>query len=208
MSERIPFPNVQSLANTPDLLRKQMLHWRSSQSESDLAQRFARILDHIISWSIYQRANHILAYFGKISSGEFTTVPLLNHILKSRKNLYLPKCAVGRIALEIFHITDLFLDLAPGQFGLMEPRISNDRQVQLKQIDLIFVPGIVFDQRGFRYGYGRGYYDRLLQEKKPSYLKTVAFCDSRQIMPFNLQINEWDIPVDFLISEKGIMSTH
>ena len=52
--------------------------------------------------------------------------------------------------------------LQKSSFGLMEP--TSEEAVEKAEIDLIHVPGVVFNSQGFRIGYGGGYYDRYLAD--------------------------------------------
>ena len=52
--------------------------------------------------------------------------------------------------------------LQKSSFGLMEP--ISEEAVDKTEIDLIHVPGVVFNSQGFRIGYGGGYYDRYLAD--------------------------------------------
>jgi len=65
-------------------------------------------------------------------------------------------------------------ELVPGSFGLREPR-PDASQVALADIDVALVPGLAFDAQGYRIGYGKGYYDRLLASA-PETLLTIGLC--------------------------------
>lgn len=69
-----------------------------------------------------------------------------------------------------------FHELAPerlvaGRFGLLEPRADWRNQVGLVEIDAFVVPGLAFDRRGGRLGFGRGHYDATLAAASPSALR-------------------------------------
>jgi 5-formyltetrahydrofolate cyclo-ligase len=64
--------------------------------------------------------------------------------------------------LWLSEINDLDRDLAPGTFGIPEPIRAARRPVASRAVDLVFVPGLAFDRRGHRLGYGHGYFDRFL----------------------------------------------
>ncbi len=73
-------------------------------------------------------------------------------------------------------------------------------------IDLVVVPGVVFDERRARYGRGGGYYDRFL-EKIPKKAMVVAIAYDFQVLspPWRLKLNEFDIKMDMIITEKRII---
>ncbi len=84
--------------------------------------------------------------------------------------------------------------LVKNKFGIPEP--TNSEEASIENLDLIFVPLLLCDKEGFRIGYGGGYYDRLLSETKA--LKVgLSLSPPADII---LQREEWDIPLDYLIT--------
>ena len=150
----------------------------------------------------YSQAQHILAYYGKTSSGEFDTVSLLNQILVDKKQLYLPKCASDGVHLDLYEIQDVVFDVKIGAYDIMEPLENLRTQTSLAVIDLIIVPGSVFDLWGNRYGYGAGFYDSLLANYQNI---KVAFAHDFAVMQFQLKTHSRDIPMDIILTESRIL---
>lgn len=73
-------------------------------------------------------------------------------------------------------------------------------------VDLIIVPGLVFDERCARYGRGGGYYDRFL-EKIPKKACIMGIAYDFQVLPYKwkLKLNEYDVKMDMIITEKRII---
>ncbi|RLF88523.1 5-formyltetrahydrofolate cyclo-ligase, partial [Thermococci archaeon] len=89
-----------------------------------------------------------------------------------------------------------FSELRPGKFNIMEPREAIDEEVNL---DLIVVPGVAFDESGYRLGFGKGYYDRFLRSFRETTKLGLAY--EFQVLE-EVPRDEGDIPVDFIITEK------
>jgi len=70
-------------------------------------------------------------------------------------------------------------------------------------IDLVIVPGVVFDVNMARYGKGLGYYDRFLS--KLSGVKVIALAYDFQVSKKELKLDDWDIKMDYIITEKRII---
>ena len=70
-------------------------------------------------------------------------------------------------------------------------------------IDLVIVPGVVFDVKMARYGRGLGYYDRFLS--KLSGVKVIALAYDFQVSKRELKLDDWDIKMDYIITEKRII---
>ncbi len=93
--------------------------------------------------------------------------------------------------------------LAKSRFGIPEPDPQRCPPADLSQIALVIVPGVVFDRRGGRIGFGAGYYDRFLP-KVPDARK-VGLCYEAQIAE-EVPCDERDIRMDALLTEKGLFN--
>ena len=92
--------------------------------------------------------------------------------------------------------------LQKGNFGIQEPEIIGnnfyDQKNKKVNLDLIFVPGLCFDKKGYRVGFGKGYYDRFLK-LNPEAIK-IGTCPSECIIDEFL-VDDWDVKVDLMITE-------
>ena len=164
-------------------LRKIILDKRKQQEPQYLVEKFASIVQTLYSTLEFKNAKKILAYVGKTASGEFNTTLLLENIINNEKtSLFLPRCkANNEIGLDLYEINNLQTDLEKGAFNLMEPKIQL-KSVKIDEIDLIIVPGLVFDKYGMRLGYGAGYYDSLLKNCPPS-AHIIGLCLDFALLP-------------------------
>ena len=95
--------------------------------------------------------------------------------------------------------------LKEGAFGVQEP-ILTDRTEWLDP-DIVIVPLIAFDRRGHRLGYGAGHYDATLSElKKKKEILSVGIAFSEQIVLFPLPAEEYDVPLDLVITPEKVYS--
>lgn len=95
-----------------------------------------------------------------------------------------------------------FNDLEPGPLGILQPIKTLD--VDYDIFDLIIVPGLAFDYRGYRIGYGKGYYDKFLSKVKRGLKVGLIFEDLLfKVLP--IEIETHDQKVDFIITEKRII---
>ncbi|XQY90705.1 5-formyltetrahydrofolate cyclo-ligase [Metabacillus sp. HB246100] len=93
---------------------------------------------------------------------EIETIPIIQKAWSEQKKVLVPKCYPKTNEMEFREITSLH-QLEQVYFGLSEPKVQVTNLVLPNQIDLIIVPGVCFDQKGYRIGYGGGYYDRYLE---------------------------------------------
>ncbi|HVN70819.1 MAG TPA: 5-formyltetrahydrofolate cyclo-ligase, partial [Desulfomonilia bacterium] len=90
-------------------------------------------------------------------------------------------------------------DFIEGAYGIPEPVSRSNREIS--EINVIFVPGVAFDRYGHRLGYGKGYYDRLV-DKYPD-ITFIGVCLDEFCIE-RLPADPWDAQVDFVITQAGI----
>ena len=129
-------------------------------------------------------------------NSEVSTHQMIKEALKT-KTAVIPKVVHHEIEPSV--ILD-FDNLVPGKFGILEP--IETMKIAYKNIDLVLVPGIVFDKEGHRIGYGFGYYDKFLK-KVPKAIKIGLAFDFQIIDKIPTEIH--DVLVDMIVSEKRVI---
>ncbi|HUO57573.1 MAG TPA: 5-formyltetrahydrofolate cyclo-ligase [bacterium] len=152
-------------------------------------------------WSIlrglkeYKKASGIGAFAS--TPNEINTLQVLEGTLKAGKKLFLPRVTAAKTHFEYFPIQDL-KNLKPGAYGILEP--AEGQPAPWGMLDLVLVPGLVFDRLGNRLGFGKGYYDHVLPQIKESAL-VVGLAYSFQIID-QVPYTSEDFPMDALLTEK------
>lgn len=144
----------------------------------------------LTSHPAYQNANSLYCYLSY--NQEVRTDPLLRQAQRDGKRIAVPKLYGDEMR---FLWLDELAAVAPGRFGIPEP-IANEPEAD-DETALVLMPGLAFDAKGNRCGYGRGYYDRYL-EKHPLH-PTAALCFDFQLLP-SVPAEETDVPVGFVLS--------
>ena len=93
--------------------------------------------------------------------------------------------------------------LVRGHFGIMEP-FGDGVNLEAEAADLIVIPGVAFDCRGHRIGYGKGYYDRFLQHAGPS-TRLVGICHDFQLIEGDIPAEYNDIRMDLVVTERRVV---
>lgn len=93
--------------------------------------------------------------------------------------------------------------LIPGHHGIHEPLVRIP--VLTWDVDAFILPGLVFDTRGGRLGFGAGHYDAILAKATKFALK-IAVCYDWQILDDPLPQEPHDVPMDWIVSEKRVIN--
>jgi 5-formyltetrahydrofolate cyclo-ligase len=171
-----------------------MLEKRNSQALGDSAGRSALVQEHVVKSREFQYAKIIGAYFA--TGSEVKTDLLIGEAKRLGKVVALPRAEKDMIN---FYEISSTSELVAGRFGVMEPLPVRPAHT----IDLIVVPGIAFDKKGYRLGYGKGYYDRYLSEKKPQFAIGLAY--NFQLLE-SLPHDAHDVKMDAISTEDGILA--
>ena len=181
-------------------LRKRILGRRDAMDSRTRTALSRDIVWDIVETSVYRRSNMIMAYasFGS----ELQTDEFLRHVLDQGKILLLPRVNRQRELLEVYWVQDPVQDLQVGTWGIREPRPDRCASVEPAVIDFVLVPGLAFDRRGGRLGYGRGFYDNLLAESLSPCVWLVAGAFESQMVE-KVPVDEHDMPMDAVVTENG-----
>ncbi len=158
-----------------------------------------KILNNLISSSLYINAKNIMCFVSFDS--EVDTHNIIKHILEDGKNVYVPITNNEKKELLVSKLDD-FNDLELGFYNILTPRENKINLVSPDILDLILVPGLVYDKYGYRIGYGGGYYDRFLSQNN-LHLLTIGIFYSIQEYNF-LDHEVYDIPVKNIITEISL----
>ena len=133
---------------------------------------------------------------------EADTRRILQHLLDQGKQIAVPKCVVreGRNTLDFYWIEGLE-DCIPSRFELLEPVAQPSRKAALSELELMIVPVVGFDWRKNRIGYGKGYYDSVL-DTFPGLKVGLAYTMQRVA---DFEPEAFDVPLDMIITEQGVL---
>jgi 5-formyltetrahydrofolate cyclo-ligase len=190
---------MNSLAAEKNQLREFMLNKRNRISIRQVYEKSKRVQSNVVNSRQFLVAETVGVY-SPVGS-EVRTEEIIREAICSDKKVVLPRVESG--AMKFYQINDkpFQLDnLVIGTFGIREP-IKEGKEVV--KIDLLVVPGIVFDSQGSRIGYGRGYFDRFIVGAKVSFSLGLAY--QFQLVSYRLPQSNIDQKIDALSIETGIL---
>src|SRR4030042_2910575 len=179
-------------------LRKKIQNRRDNLQVQYRKKRSKIISEKFFNTVYYINSNNILIYYPFRSEVDVTII--IKKALKNKKNIILPR--VDKHNLNLFYVNDLKKQREKGTYGIMEPAIGLCRPADISDIDLAVVPGVGFDKKLNRLGYGGGFYDKLLLYI-PEGVKKIALCFDIQIVN-SIPALEKDIKVDCIITDTEI----
>jgi 5-formyltetrahydrofolate cyclo-ligase len=182
------------------IIRKQTRKRRDSLSEWKITTKSQKITDTLLPMIEANQFLVIMLYLEM--SSEVRTIPLMHRLLDMGKTVLAPVMAPDSGELSPCQIINHQADLVLSQYGMLQPNPQRCQVFPTEDIDLITVPGIAFDAKGYRIGYGGGYYDRFLKRCPQALWVGLSF--EAQLIP-DTQPEEWDVPVHQIVTEERII---
>jgi 5-formyltetrahydrofolate cyclo-ligase len=184
----------------PQILRNNILARRDDLSVEEQREKSRLIMERVTGLPQFQSAASIFTYVDFRS--EVATRVLIDYMLEIGKQVVVPVTLVKDRDLLPVSISDPERELAPGYCSIPEPivAIREKQLVSPGTIDLVLLPGSVFDERGGRMGYGGGYYDRFVSLKAPQALR-IGLAYELQVVE-RAPLQEHDELLDLILTEK------
>ena len=181
-------------------LREERLAARETLSEQERCVLDNCITQKLLATSEYAEATTVLTYVSV--SSEVSTRMFIECALRDGKTVAVPRCLPGH-RLEFVAITSLD-QLVPAPFNLLEPAkdLSALTEVQMSNA-ICIVPALLVDTKGYRLGYGAGFYDRFLSTYSG---KKICLACQQNLSKTMLPHTEFDVPVDMVITESGVLT--
>lgn len=160
------------------------------------------IIENFLRSELYSNADILLCYASL--DDEIPTDAVIVKALSDGKKVFLPVCKNTDGEMDFYEISS-FNQLVSGFFGVREPDIklceNKFNPNACSENTVCVVPGLAFDKKGFRLGYGKGYYDRFLSEYNGI---SIGFCFSELLLD-SVPADIYDKKVDYICCESGIL---
>ncbi len=184
-------------------LRKKIIKQRDRLSPGEIGEKSSRIAENLYKLPAYRDAGAVMFFitFGT----EVETRAMVEKTIKMGKVALAPKPLPKTREMIPSQLLDWDHDLAPGAYNIPEPKEEAFRPFKPETIDLLIVPGVAFDSKGNRLGYGGGYYDRFFPLLKPQ-TPLVALVFELQVVNA-VPVDEWDRRVDIIITEERVIES-
>lgn len=176
------------------LLRKQIKEERKNVLPKDKKTWDRKIFENLVSMTQYRNAKNILCYVSL--ENEANTFEIIKKAISDKKNVFVPK-VLDKEKMQFYKINSVD-ELKTGYRNVLEPETD---EVFEDDEAFCIIPGLCFDKRGKRLGYGGGYYDRYLQNG--NFIKTaltyLCFLKEKMIT------ENYDVDMDFIVNQNGVI---
>lgn len=191
---------MDTVALEKQCLREERLAARETLSEQERTVLDESITQKLLASPEYAEAAIVLTYVSV--SSEVSTRMFIEHALREGKTVAVPRCLPGH-RLEFVAITSLD-QLVPAPFSLLEPARDLSALTEDQMNDSIcIIPALLVDTKGYRLGYGAGFYDRFLSTYSG---KKICLAYQQNLSKTELPHTEFDVAVDMVITESDILT--
>ena len=191
---------MNTVATEKQRLREERLAARETLSEKERVRLNDCITQKLLASPEYAEAITVLTYVSV--SSEVSTRMFIECALRDGKTVAVPRCLPGH-CLEFVAI-DSLEQLVAAPFNLLEPvkelpAVTEDQ----KNNSICIVPALLVDTKGYRLGYGAGFYDRFLSTYSG---KKICLAYQQNLSKTMLPHTAFDVPVDMVITELDVLS--
>lgn len=178
-------------------IRGEYLARRAAISEDLRHAKSQKIVQHLSKSSLFLSHDRILCYAALPEEADLTGIRTL--CAETGKRVAFPKVCGDTILFFEILSGDTLIE---GTFYVPEPDTTGKSPV-LWEDALCLTPGVAFDRDGNRLGYGKGYYDRFFAHHPATLRCGIAFME--QVSETTFPVEETDLPMQYLVTEEGIM---
>lgn len=181
-------------------LRRSMRRLRKGIPEGDRTAADSSIARRVVGLEAWRSSDLVLTYLS--FGSEVSTRGLVRRAWEEGKRVAIPRVVPNARRMRWFAVTSLD-GLERSSFGVEEPRIDPALEVATScgRSCVALVPGLAFDRRGFRLGYGGGFYDTFLSSFGGT---SVGLCREAQLLDDLAEahvLEAHDLPVDLVVTE-------
>lgn len=181
-------------------IRNNVLQMRESHPANERGEKSREIMKRLLSLDDFSDAITVMLYVS--IKGEVETREIIRDCLSIGKKVAVPIADKENRTLSVAEIKSLE-DLREGSFSILEPSEDFVRLLNPEEVDVVIVPGIAFDRKGNRIGYGFGYYDNFLKTVRPD-CRIIALAYELQIVE-DVPVDSNDVKIGKIVTEKRVI---
>jgi 5-formyltetrahydrofolate cyclo-ligase len=177
-------------------VRRAAIERRDALDPAERARASRAIAGRVLGLPELRGARTVMAFWS--FGSEVDTAPLLEALEAAGIAVVLPRIEGGDVVAVPYAPGD---PVATTAFGAMEP--TGPGVLEPAEVDAVIVPGVAFDRRGGRVGYGGGFYDRYLPRTRPG-TPAIGVAFAEQLVE-EVPSGSFDRPVDVVVTQEGVL---
>jgi 5-formyltetrahydrofolate cyclo-ligase len=170
-------------------------------TKEELFEKYKKIELKLFEFANFMEAQ--LAFLYTPISNEIPTERIIKKALQIEKGVALPVFTYAKNAINIYKINNYDKDLVSSANDILEPDIEKCKKIPLEDVDIAIIPGLAFDDKGGRIGFGNNYYTKLIT-KLPETCRKVSLAYEDQIVD-QIQMESRKFTVDIIITDKRVI---
>jgi len=192
---------MEEMKNTKNTVLTQIAERLDALSKEELEEKHSCIENKLFEFANFMEAQ--LAFLYTSTSTEIPTEAIIKKALHIEKEVVLPVFTDAKNTIQLYKITDYGKDLVTSKNDVLEPDPEKCKKISLDEIDIAIIPGLAFDDKGGRIGFGNNYYTKLIT-KLPETCRKVSLAYEEQIAD-QIQMESRKFTVDIIITDKRII---
>ncbi len=170
-------------------------------TKEELSEKYNQIEHKLFEFANFMEAQ--LAFLYTPVGNEIPTQGIIKKALQIEKGLALPVFTDAKNAINLYKISNFNKDLVMCDNYFLEPDIEKCKKISLDEVDIAIIPGLAFDDKGGRIGFGNNYYSKMIT-KLPETCRKVSLAYEEQVVD-QIQMESRKFTVDIIITDKRVI---
>jgi 5-formyltetrahydrofolate cyclo-ligase len=198
---------MEEMKNTKMSVLTQVSDRLGSLTQEVLAEKYKDIENKLFEFANFMEAQ--LAFLSTSTPTDLSTegiIPteaIIRKALHIEKGIVLPVLTNAKNSILLYKISDYDKDLVTSGDDMLEPDPEKCKKISLDDIDIAIIPGLAFDDKGGRVGFGNNFYSKLIT-KLPETCRKVSLAYEEQIVD-QIQMESRKFTVDIIITDERVI---
>ena len=189
------------MKNSKNSILAQVADRLGAFSEEALGDKYDQIENKLFEFANFMEAQ--LAFLYTPMGTVIPTEKIIRKALEIEKGIVLPVFSDSKNAFQLYKISDYDKDLVLNSEDVLEPNPEKCKKISLDEVDIAIIPGLAFDDKGGRVGFGNQFYSKLIT-KLPETCRKVSLAYEEQVMD-QIQMESRKYTVDIIITDKRVI---
>ena len=170
-------------------------------TEEELSDKLEKIENKLFEFANFMESQLVFLYTP--ISNEIPTQAIIKRALAIEKGVALPVFTGVKNSINLYKINNDIKDLVKSPNDILEPNIEKCKKISLEEVDIAIIPGLAFDDKGGRIGFGNNFYTKLIT-KLPETCRKVSLAYEEQVVD-QIPMESRKYTVDIIITDKRVI---